>query len=989
MPQFQNPFQDKDVLIETEEERRKALERPVNPFTGETEVARINPFTNREERFDVKGLTLAQRARDAGLNDKIGTDAPTGIFSSVIDLLLRGQFGAAKLIDGLLQTETASDIGAALSGAFKEIIAPEERLSFSDILKVQKAEAKGGPLTTGESVTASVLGFALDVALDPTTYLTFGVGGGIKITSKAIRGLSFSAKETARFVGSAKGLNKFQVALTKEGKELLNAALKEGRALGVKTVENRRTAEEAIGALYAQDVLGVANKKVSAFIEANTAVNTFTGNAKSLFDLGGIKIGGKTLVTSEQLSAFGKMTGLTDAKDAIKRIPFVQRMNELPLVGRDRLTSISGDTLTSLASRQGLSRSRAEIIGSKFKSVELLDKMPFDKVKKVTGLVDEEIEIAKKWASSLVGKKHEYIIFRQASLNRIIQFERQIYQQTKDGFQNLTKDQREKIGTVAAQIRDDTKRALEDPKAFEGIFTRGEQHRDAAGRFINKFDPPGFGGAPIILGPKEARLIAEDVIERKGLRKDPEAFKAFTLLRDTMSRLGREEVNAGMLNHVTLNYLPARYQAISSVRGFLDFRRNWINRVGATFTPDNARKFADTIAAQDAGFDPVFDAAMLYAIRANESKQAFQAANFQAGVKSIFGVKSLDQLPKEIGRDLHFVGDTFYNTGGIPEVKKLLSAHDKFLSVFRKAATVLRPSFAVRQVFSNQLQSFAILGAKTIKAFDPRTIGESLFFVTGKSDSIKHIRTALGDVITGKEFQEELFEQGIIRNVTIEAQGRVTGFRGAKKIANEIDLNTFLTKFSGSQSAAEGMSKFITGATRYTDWASHVEDLSRTSLYLNARKLGHSPEDAKGLVEKGLFDYLHGLGEIETNLVRRIIPFYTFNRFAIPLIASTVATTPGRAAGFFKAGKEFYQVWNKISSGDTLNDSERRLIPGYLLEQPTAFGRLDKGSQDAIFNTFNNFSFLDVMGFLDSQENGEIDVRGMMAKASIAQISPF
>ena len=170
-----------EKYVESEEDRLLALERPVNIFTGQVETSRINPFTNREAPFDTQGLTLAHRARNAGLDDKIGFDAPTGAFSSVIDLLSRGQFAAAKLVDGILQSDSASDIGAALVGSFKELIHPEERLSFSDIIKVQRAESKGEPLTTTESVIASTLGLALDIALDPTTYLTFGAGGAVMV----------------------------------------------------------------------------------------------------------------------------------------------------------------------------------------------------------------------------------------------------------------------------------------------------------------------------------------------------------------------------------------------------------------------------------------------------------------------------------------------------------------------------------------------------------------------------------------------------------------------------------------------------------------------------------------------------------------------------------------------------------------------------------------------------------------------------------------
>jgi hypothetical protein len=191
----------------------------------------------------------------------------------------------------------------------------------------------------------------------------------------------------------------------------------------------------------------------------------------------------------------------------------------------------------------------------------------------------------------------------------------------------------------------------------------------------------------------------------------------------------------------------------------------------------------------------------------------------------------------------------------------------------------------------------------------------------------------------------------------------------------------------GSDSAAgRGLKKFVAGTFKYTNLPAHIEDFARATGYVNARRMGHLPDDASQLVNKALFDYMHGLSQFEQRWVKRLVPFYSYQRFAIPMMAKVFASTPGRVTNLAKASESFFRVWDKIASNDELTQEEREVLPGWLLEQPRAFHGFTQLMQ-AEFKTFNNYSPLDVMGFVAAHDEG--DERGMLTKFGLAQLTPF
>jgi hypothetical protein len=546
----------------------------------------------------------------------------------------------------------------------------------------------------------------------------------------------------------------------------------------------------------------------------------------------------------------------------------------------------------------------------------------------------------------------EYIDTRRHIESEMIAIDSEVRDEVLGSFARLSKTQRKNVGRVSAQIDDATRARA------------AELGRD--------------------LTPDEARGLRDRTLLDQGITGDE--FTVFSRMHQRYQQVGELEMQAGLLERLLLNYTPRRYTAIRDAPSLSGLRRKWFRRLANTFTPTEHRQFKNMAEAVEAGYDPVLDASVLYTQRLIESRQALARKSFNDAVETIFD--GADNIPPRVRQDITFIGEGVYSRGALPEANNYLRLYDSMMGLFRRSATVIRPAFGARQAVSNSLQSFAVLGAKAFGAFDPRTVADAMFLMNGKPGKFT-LRSTFGHTFTGDEVLDLAKEHGMVRGISLEGIGAGTSTeRLARGVARDIDRVRFTKRVAGSGKAAEGLAKFMVGLTRYTNWPAKIEDFGRLSTFMNGLRMGHSPAAAAARVNEGLFDYLHGLSALETRVARRIIPFYSFQRFAIPMIARVAASAPGRIINPLKAAETFMEAWNQIAGGQTLNESERAAVPGWLLEQPATFERLDENMK-AVFRTFNNFSPLDVFSFVRTDADGNFDTEETLKRAFLAQITPI
>jgi hypothetical protein len=118
-----------------------------------------------------------------------------------------------------------------------------------------------------------------------------------------------------------------------------------------------------------------------------------------------------------------------------------------------------------------------------------------------------------------------------------------------------------------------------------------------------------------------------------------------------------------------------------------------------------------------------------------------------------------------------------------------------------------------------------------------------------------------------------------------------------------------------------------------------IEDNARIAHFFHKLDKGMEPIDAALSVKKYLFDYATGLTDFEQTVMRRIMPFYTWTRFNIPLQAQAVVQNPipfvrlsevvntVRQKGIpFGAGEGFEERTARLRGGD------RDLLPEFVRE---------------------------------------------------------
>jgi hypothetical protein len=83
----------------------------------------------------------------------------------------------------------------------------------------------------------------------------------------------------------------------------------------------------------------------------------------------------------------------------------------------------------------------------------------------------------------------------------------------------------------------------------------------------------------------------------------------------------------------------------------------------------------------------------------------------------------------------------------------------------------------------------------------------------------------------------------------------------------------------------------------------NIEDNARLAHFVDKLKKGYSPEQAALSVKKYLYDYSE-LSKTEKDILKRVLPFYTWSRKNIPNTVENLITQPGKVSLIEKARKE-------------------------------------------------------------------------------------
>jgi hypothetical protein len=211
---------------------------------------------------------------DSSLFSKIESGFKKGL-GKTLDIAQRVNYASASAVKNVID----DDPNTTFAGGLKSGITGKTKHTYSDVFE----EVGWKPTSWGGKAAKGVSGFALDVLLDPTTYLTFGAGAGVKV------GVKVGGKTVTK-------------TLSKEGTKLL--------AKGV-----AQKAGQEFGTQFVKDAIGnMASKSPELY--------------KKFIDQGGIKFFGNTLISG------GRIAGVT------KAIPGMTKLDEASQPIRNALGSL-------------------------------------------------------------------------------------------------------------------------------------------------------------------------------------------------------------------------------------------------------------------------------------------------------------------------------------------------------------------------------------------------------------------------------------------------------------------------------------------------------------------------------------------------------------------------------------------------------------------------------------------------------------------------
>ena len=242
---------------------------------------------------------------------------------------------------------------------------------------------------------------------------------------------------------------------------------------------------------------------------------------------------------------------------------------------------------------------------------------------------------------------------------------------------------------------------------------------------------------------------------------------------------------------------------------------------------------------------------------------------------------------------------------------------DAVTSLFKRSVTGLFAPFHVRNYMSGLIQNYEVLGAA---AFNPKNIavGQKIAYLMGKGEmpsgtielagktfKFKDIMKQFVDRFSGDTFYNNDFMMAIDKGVELKQVAKIFGKQRIKETIKTVGLGQEAIPFK----IARGIGQFI-------------EHQQKATAYITGLSQGKTVQEALKLAEKAGFDY-RALTRFESQIMRRIIPFYSFTRKNIELQLRTLGENPQR----------INQVLRFFGSmGDSISEEEKLALPDFIKE---------------------------------------------------------
>ena len=280
-------------------------------------------------------------------------------------------------------------------------------------------------------------------------------------------------------------------------------------------------------------------------------------------------------------------------------------------------------------------------------------------------------------------------------------------------------------------------------------------------------------------------------------------------------------------------------------------------------------------------------------------------------------------MPKTVVEEL--------NKFGLPkEENKLFMVFDVFNRNWKPLATSLRAKYHTRNILGNAYNSIVIGGTR------PQDFGQALL------GQVQHsIHTAIQDdnilgKVYGAFFKDGVPDSNILKKaIDNDIVGR--GFFGA-------DVNDLAKASENVDDVMKALKNINQPAEIYRvpilreyvglsqKVGEFIEDNARLAMFQRGlKKFGDTEKGiqlSREYVDKHLFDYITGLSETDKQ-IRRVIPFWSWTRFNVPLQAEAVVAQPIKQAAINAFSTE-YSAQKDKQDEDYQYLSDKQKEQGYM-----------------------------------------------------------
>jgi hypothetical protein len=355
--------------------------------------------------------------------------------------------------------------------------------------------------------------------------------------------------------------------------------------------------------------------------------------------------------------------------------------------------------------------------------------------------------------------------------------------------------------------------------------------------------------------------------------------------------------------------------------------------------PAIALGVADFNAAQAIAGRKFLDDASQFGIKADVAP-----ANYKT-VQEIPGLKFEPAVANQLSRSYKALTNQ-------EEINKFLKVYDGAQNWWKMWSLGIRPAYHAKNTIGNLWNSY--LGGLTT----PKPYGDAAAL------QVKVAKNNLSGKIAGYP-TEELYDAMMTRGVF--GQGQYGGDI-ARRLEDQIqggNRNPFT--LSTSNPILQG--GFKLGQT--------IEDNARIALFIDQLNKGADFDKAANHVRKYLFDY-GDVSPFEQDVLKRLMPFYTWSRKNIPLQLEALATQPDKI-------NKINLAINNIQQANQVEQPDLSQVPDYIREQAPVYVGSDAaaGTVSAIplTNLIPTFDIAAITKFLNTETAPEGIQKGKLGNA--------